>query len=143
MSTTQSDALELRPNGGLQVKNSRGELVFWFKGKDPEGMRGFALCYLAPEKADTTEKRDVVRQTFGVMCEWARKEGMPIFDAADLECQMHTFLREVGAPTGAERTEDITLRVLEMTTGRRVKLTLSVKSAGKNEWNVSPPKWFD
>ena len=125
-------AFELRPAGGIQVKNSKGELIFWFKGKDPGGgMQSFALCLLRPKLADTPEKEDKVRQVFGAMCEWARHEGLPIFDARDLERQLRKFMAETATPSvgASARTEDITVQVREMTTGRRLKLTLGVRAA--------------
>jgi hypothetical protein len=144
MSAVSSQTFELRPAGGIQVKNSKGELIFWFKGKDPEGMQSFALCLLRPELADTPEKAEMIRATFAVIAEGARRARMPIFDAKDLERQMRKFIREMGSPrTAAQRTEDITVRVREMTSGRRLKLTLGVHPADKNGLTVLPPKWFE
>lgn len=145
MSAVLPQEFELRPVGGVQVRNSRRELVYWFKGKDPESQPSFGICFCAPERADTPEKGRAVRKVFAVMIDWARRVGLPVFDAADLEKQIAIFLRELGAQSAAaRREEEITVRVLELTTRRRVKLTLGVKPAdAKNEWTVLPPTRVD
>jgi hypothetical protein len=124
------DCFDLKPAGGLQLRNSKGELIFWLKGKDPEEQPSFVIAYVAPEKADSPEKAEIVRQTFAVIARWARRAGMPIFDAKDVDRQIRKFLRETGPPTTTaqrlSRSEDITVKVRELTSGRRIKLTLSV-----------------
>jgi hypothetical protein len=129
MSATASE-FELRPVGGVRVRNRQGRTVFWFKGKDPsDGSMSFALCTFRPELADNPKMERNVRRVFRVMLAMARKGHFPIFDAQDLDCEMREFLGDVGATAlkGQRREEEITLHVKELSTGRRLPLTIAMK----------------
>ena len=139
MSATTSE-FELRPHGGIQLRNKKGELIFWLKAKDPEDHPSFAICYFAPEKADTHKKGEIVTQTFAAMREWARRASMIIFDARDLDTQIRKFMKEtwVQSTAGANRTEDITVKCRDMATGRIARLTLGVTRPAKGDLTVHP-----
>jgi len=118
---------ELKPVGGVLVKNRQGKVVLWFKGKDPELGEGqsFALCIFKPELADNGKMEGDIRRVFKLMVEWARNQRLPIFDSQDLDRQMKRFLGEIGpVPLKKQRREEeITLHVREFTTQRRLPLT--------------------
>jgi hypothetical protein len=130
MSATTSE-FELKPVGGVLVRNRQGKVVLWFKGKDIEPGEGqsFGLCMFHPELADDLKMKMDVGRVFRLMVVWGRKTGFPIFDSDDLDRQVKKFLDALGpaAVKAQRREEDITVRVREFTTGRRLNLTLAMK----------------
>ena len=75
-------------------------------------------------------ERDV-RRVYRVMLAMARKGSFPIFDAEDLDAEMKKFLQQFDPADlrlrKQKREEDITLRVKELSTGRRLPLTIAMK----------------
>jgi hypothetical protein len=128
MSATASE-FDLRPVGGVWVKNSRGQTVFWFKGKDPDEGPSFALCTFKPELADDPKMEKDVRHVFRVMLLMARKGHFPIFDAEDLDVEMKKFLEgfDPADLRKQKREEEVTLQVKELSSGRRLPLTIAMK----------------
>jgi hypothetical protein len=130
MSATTSE-FELKPVGGVLVRNRQGKVVLWFKGKDVEPGEGqsFGLCVFHPELADDPRMKRDIGHVFRLMVAWGRNTGFPIFDSEDLDRQIKKFLNALGpaAVRAQRREEEITVRVKELCTGRRLPLTISMK----------------
>lgn len=111
------------------IRNKRGEVVFWFKGKDQDGGVSFGLCVFRPELADDLRIEKNLRHAFRQMLAWARSQRFPIFDAEDLDVEVKKFLKEFDAAElrKQRREEEVTLRVREFCTGRRLPLTVAMK----------------
>lgn len=123
-------SLELKPVGGVLLKNQKGQIVFWLKGKDADNSPPFALCAFYPERADTPTMAEGLKQLFEVTLEMARTINLTIFDSTDVDRQIKRFIREAGGPAAlTKRTEEITVLVRDLATKKRMKLTLSVKPA--------------
>jgi hypothetical protein len=127
------DALELKPVGGVFVRNRNKQVVFWLKGKDPVGQRSFALCLFRPELADDDKMRGELELAFGEVKRVAARLGLPLFDMRDFEAEMARTFTELGV--GAEeyvrsrRVEDLTFNVTDLVSGRKVKLTMGMRPA--------------
>lgn len=123
--------MELKPVGGVAVRNKKGQIVGWFKGKDPEGGQSFALCLFRPELADTPAMRVGLEQTFGAIREAAARSGLPLFDMADFESEVRRTFDELGV--GAKeyvkslRTEDLTFKLRDLATGKKVDVVFGLR----------------
>lgn len=127
------DALELKPVGGVFVRNRNKQVVFWLKGKDPEGQRSFALCLFRPELADNGKMRGELELAFGEVKRVAERLGLPLFDMRDFEGEMARTFTELGV--GAEeyvksrRTEDLTFKLTDLATGKKVDVVFGLHPA--------------
>jgi hypothetical protein len=123
--------LELKPVGGVVVRNKKGQIVGWFKGKDPEGGQSFALCLFRPDLADTPAMRLGLEQTFQAIKETAAQNELPLFDMSDFEDQLRRTFEELGV--GAKeyvksgRVEDMTFKLTDLATGKKVDVTFGVR----------------
>jgi len=126
-----SECLELKPVGGVVVRNKKGQIVGWFKGKDPEGGQSFALCLFRPDLADTPAMRLGLEQTFQAIKETAAQNELPLFDMSDFEDQLRRTFEELGV--GAKeyvksgRVEDMTFKLTDLATGKKVDVTFGVR----------------
>jgi hypothetical protein len=113
--------------GGIQVRNKKGEVVMWFKGKDPKGTSSFALCMYRPELADP-ETHEKLEQAFELAKSIARGMNLPLFDIREIARELNRMEKELGQPNaiGSEKGEDVTLSLTEVNTGRRCRLTIGV-----------------
>lgn len=124
------DALELKPVGGVFVRNRNKQVVFWLKGKDPEGKRSFAVCLFRPELADDDRMRGELELAFGELKRVALGLGLLLFDMRDFEAEMARTFTELGV--GAEeyvksrRTEDLTFKLTDLATGKKVDVTFGL-----------------
>jgi hypothetical protein len=125
-----SECVELKPVGGVIVRNKKGEIVGWFKGKDPEGGQSFALCLFRPELADTPAMRVGLERAFQAIREAAAKNGLPLFDMADFEEQLRRTFEELGVGAKeyvkSRRTEDLTFKLTDLATGRKVDVVFGL-----------------
>ena len=123
--------MELKPVGGVVVRNKKGQIVGWFKGKDPEGGQSFALCLFRPDLADTPAMRLGLEQTFQAIKETAAQNELPLFDMSDFEDQLRRTFEELGV--GAKeyvksgRVEDMTFKLTDLATGKKVDVTFGVR----------------
>lgn len=127
-----SDGLELKPVGGVVVRNKKKQIVGWFKGKDnPEEGRSFALCLFRPELADSPAMRAGLEQTFQAIREAAARNGLPLFDMVDFEEQLRRTFDELGVGAKqyvkSQRTEDLTFALTDLATGKKVDVTFGVR----------------
>lgn len=127
------EGLELKPVGGVVVRNKKGEIVGWFKGKDPEGGRSFALCLFRPELADTPAMRTGLEQTFQAIKEAAAQNGLPLFDMSGFEEQLRKTFDELGVGAKefvkSRRTEDLTFKLTDLATGKKVDVVFGLHPA--------------
>ena len=127
--------MELKPVGGVVVQNKKGQVVGWFKGKDPEGGRSFALCLFRPELADSPAMRVGLEQTFQAIREVAARNGLPLFDMEDFEAQLKRTFDELGVGAKeyvkSQRVEDMTFNLTDLATGKKVAVTFGVRPVKK------------
>ena len=125
--------MSLKPVGGVFVRNRNKQVVFWLKGKDPEGKRSFALCLFRPELADDGKMRGELELAFGELKRGADRLGLPLFDMRDFEAEMARTFTELGV--GAEeyvksrRTEDLTFKLTDLATGKKVDVVFGLHPA--------------
>jgi hypothetical protein len=126
-----SECLELKPVGGVVVRNKKGQIVGWFKGKDPEGGASFALCLFRPELSDTPAMRVGLEETFRAIKEAAAKNGLPLFDMEDFERQLKKTFDELGVGAKeyvkSRRSEDLTFKLTDLATGKRVDVVFGLR----------------
>jgi len=124
------EGLSLKPVGGVFVRNRNKQVVFWLKGKDPEGQRSFALCLFRPELADDGKMRSGLELAFGELKRVAERLGLPLFDMTDFESELRKTFTELGV--GAEeyvksrRTEDLTFKLRDLATGKKVDVVFGL-----------------
>ena len=128
---SEKEGLELKPVGGVLLKNKRGQVVFWFKAKDELG-RSFGLCLFRPELADTPAMRVGLEQAFRAFKEMAASVSLPIFDMEDFEAELRKAFGELGV--GAEeyvrfrRVEDMTFTLTDLVSEKRVEVVFGLHS---------------
>ena len=127
--------MELKPVGGVVVRNKKGQVVGWFKGKDPEGGRSFALCLFRPELADSPAMRVGLEQTFQAIREVAARNGLPLFDMEDFEAQLKRTFDELGVGAKeyvkSRRTEDLTFKLTDLATGKKCDVVFGLRPVKK------------
>ena len=127
---SEDEGLSLKPVGGVVVRNKKKQIVGWFKGKDPEGGRSFALCLFRPELADTPAMRVGLEQTLQAIKEAAARNGLPLFDMADFESEMRRTFEELGVGAkeyvNSRRTEDLTFKLTDLATGKKVDVVFGL-----------------
>lgn len=128
-----SEKLDLRPVGGVHLRNRKGETLLWFKGKDPEGQRAFGLCSFHPDRAESAERRRELEDAFREIVRMARVLGMPLFDMTEFEVQLKQTFDELGVGAveyvKSRRTEDMTFRLTDLTCGKKSEVTFGVRPA--------------
>jgi len=119
---------ELAICGGVQVRNKRGEVVLWAKGKGGEGVLPFALCLYKPELAEP-EMREKLAQAFEKVKIIALSMHLPLFDMKDIARELNRMKEELGQSDaiGAMKGEDVTLNLTEVNTGTKHRLTIGIK----------------
>lgn len=126
-----AEDLQLKPAGGVQVKNARGEVVMWFKAKDPEGSRSFGLALFRPELADGEEMRKSLESAFRELLGWARLVGFPVYDMREFEGEVRRTFSELGADVQeyvrSRRVEDLTFRLTDLVSGRKVDVVFGLR----------------
>jgi hypothetical protein len=135
-----NEDFELRPHGGLTVRNRAGDVVFWFKLKEAEFGPYYALAIFRLERADSEEKRRVVDRTFAVMRSWAAAHGVSIYNAEDLNDQVGRYmaLRAELPPTDSHPLA-VTVSVEDLVTGRRLPLRVEIQPV-PGGFTVMPPR---
>jgi hypothetical protein len=128
-----AERLDLRPVGGVHLRNKKGATLLWFKGKDPEGHRPFGLCSFHPDRADSDEQRRALEGAFHEIVRMARMLGMPLFDMSEFEEQLKQTFDELGVAVveyvKSERVEDLTFRLTNLTTGAKDEVVFGVHPA--------------
>ena len=105
------------------MKNRKGETVLWLKGKDSDGP-SFALVLYRPELADDAKMRRDLETVFTKIKEAARRLGLPLFDAGELEAQLKVFL---GDDPQAAVGREFPVRLTDLVSGRRGWLTVGAR----------------
>jgi hypothetical protein len=127
-----SEKLSFKPVGGVLLRNRKREVVFWFKGKDEVG-GSYGLCLFRPELADSAGMRLALKQAFRVIRAGAAKVGLPIFDMADFEAEAVRAFGELGVGVReyvrSSRVEDMTFKVTDLVSGRKVDVTFGIRPA--------------
>jgi hypothetical protein len=115
----------------MVLRNRKNEIVGWVKGKDPDGGQSFALCFFRPELADSLEMRAGLEDALRMLKEFAARAGFPLFDMADFESEMRRTFDELGVSpeeyVRSHRTEDMTFRLRDLATGRRVEVVFGLR----------------
>jgi hypothetical protein len=127
----EENGLGFKPVGGMVLRNRKNEVVGWVKGKDPDGGQSFALCLFRPELADSQEMRTGLEDALRMLKEFAARAGFPLFDMADFESEMRRTFDELGVNPEEyvryRRTEDMTFRLMDLATGRRVEVVFGMR----------------
>jgi hypothetical protein len=124
------EALDLRPVGGVHLKDKQGRTLLWFKGKDPEGQRSFGLCSFHPERAESVEQRQELEVVFREIVTMAKMLGMPLFDMTEFEAELRQTFDELGVGAAeyvkSRRVEDMTFRLTNLATGEKQEVVFGV-----------------
>jgi hypothetical protein len=126
-----AEALDLKPVGGVLLRNRRKQVVFWFKGKGNQtGGRNFALCVYRPELADSPEMRREMEVVFGKVQRLAEISRMQLFDMDDFESELRQTFNELGVGAReyvrSRRTEDVTFKLTDLVSGRKVDVVFGI-----------------
>jgi hypothetical protein len=128
-----AEALDLRPVGGVHLRDKRGQTLLWFKGKDPEGQRSFGLCSFHPERAENEKQRGELEDVFREIVSMARVLGMPLFDMTEFEAELKQMFTDLGVGAAeyvkSKRVEDMTFRLTNLVTGRKEEVVFGVHPA--------------
>lgn len=122
-----AEALDLKPVGGVLLRNRRKQVVFWFKGKDNQaggGGRNFALCLYRPGLADSPEMRREMEVMFGKVKRLAEILEMQLFDMEDFETELKRTFGELGV-----ESQDVTFVLRDIVSGRKVPVTFGITPA--------------
>ncbi len=121
----------MRPAGGVQVKNGRGEVVMWFKAKDSDAGRSFGLALFRPELADSDAMRENLGTAFHELLRWAGLAGYPVYDMRDFEREVRRTFEELGVDVReyvrSRRTEDLTFRLTDLVSGERREVVFGLR----------------
>ncbi len=120
-----SDSLHFEPIGGVQVRNKRGQIVLWFKGKDPEDGSSYGLFMYRPELADP-EMREALPTAFEACKAIARMMGLPLYNIDEVDREVAKMLKELGPDHKPARSEDVTIPVKDLVSGKPHKLTIAL-----------------
>lgn len=122
----QADSgLSFEPVGGVQVRNKRGQVVLWFKGKNPEAASSYALCLYRPELADPDMKASLP-VAFEAAKAIASRLGLPLYNIDEVDREVAKMLREFGPNHRVTHSEDITIPVTDLVSGKPHKLTIAL-----------------
>jgi hypothetical protein len=119
------DSLHFEPIGGVQVRNKRGQVILWFKGKDPESGSSYGLCMYRPKLADP-EMRKMLPTAFETCKAIARMIGLPLYNIDEVDREVAKMLKELGPNHKLARSEDVTVPVTDLVSGRPHKLTIAL-----------------
>jgi hypothetical protein len=109
--------------GGVLICNKKGQIVLWFKGKDPDDAPSFALCLYWSDLVDDMRMRRQLGAAFSEIKEVAKELGLPLFNAAELEAQMQLLL---GKDSRSAIGQEFQVFLTDLVTGRRGRLTIKV-----------------
>jgi len=104
------DEMSLRPLGGLQVQNRRGQIVFWYRDKG-----SFALLLVRPELGDP-EQRPGLEHMLEYVRELGRSDGIPVYDTREIDREVAKMLKELGGNCPRKRREHVTIEVTDIVT---------------------------
>jgi hypothetical protein len=134
MSAVSSNSIELKPAGGVHVKNARGETVFWFKAKQKPGERTFAICLFRPQLCDSARERRRVKAAFHSLLKWARLVRVDVYDMEEFEREAREMWGELGAEGKPRaRAENVTFVLPELTSGERRQVTFTLRPKREDE----------
>jgi hypothetical protein len=141
---TQSPDESSEPDDGLYggkiVKNKAGEVVMWFKGKDPEpGENGlsFGIFGFWPERAEESELAEF-QEFFEELKRHWRDKGLPVFDVDEIDAQVSDFVSRAKnwkALIGGDRTiggwGETKVCVPDIATGKKYTIRVRVEKKGR------------
>jgi len=107
------DEMSVRPIGGLQVENRRGQTVFWYRDKG-----SFALLLVRPELGDP-EQRPGLEHMLGFVRELGRSYGIPVYDTREIDREVAKMLKELGGNYSRKRREYVIIEATDIVTGQR------------------------
>jgi hypothetical protein len=115
------------------LRNRRGQVVLWLKGRDPEVGRSFGLCLYRPELADSPAMRHELEVVFGKIKQLAAVLEMQLFDMQDFEAEVTRTFRELGVDIKeyvcSRRVEDLTFKLTDLVSGKKVDVVFGIHPA--------------
>lgn len=119
---------EFTPQAGVMASNKAGKPIIWFRGKDAtDGSGPFFLLRTWPERADSPEDVQKLKQAVGIAKAVAARLDGPLYDFAEVEPQLEKYSHELGEGIPDHPTQDdIFVNVTDLVTGRKHRMCIGV-----------------